>query len=59
MKMRLIAPDAHTFPTIQNPDGSTVYLNPGEIADFPSDMVSPLLEKVTTDKAKKGLDTNA
>ena len=59
MKMRLIASEAYTFPTVQNPDGSTVHLNPGEIADFPSGTVSPLLEVVIADKAKKGLDTNA
>ena len=59
MKMRLIAPDAHIFPTIQNPDGSTLRLNPGEIADFPSDMVSSVLEVVIADKAKKGISTDA
>ena len=58
MKMRLIAPDAHTFPTIQNPDGSTVHLNPGEVADFPSDMVSSVLEPVIAVKAPKGLNAN-
>ena len=58
MKMRLIAPEAHTFPTLQNPDGSTIHLSPGEIADFPPDMVSPLLELVIAVKAPKGMNAD-